>query len=105
MTSGFARWKKRKRSLLTFHKIASYANSKRPRTQESLAHSDGRVVTEIRLSRLLLALSEGEVAALATSMRQIGMDTPSGAEALAIIHQLLYDEWTTGSLGVRWPES
>ena len=31
-------------------------------------------------------------------MRQIGVGTPGGAEALAIFHQLLYDEWTTGSL-------
>ena len=46
----------------------------------------------------LLALSDGEIAALTTSMRQIGVGTPGGAEALAIFHQLLYDEWLTGSL-------
>ena len=39
------------------------------------------------------------IAALTTSMRQIGVGTPGGAEALAIFHQLLYDEWMTGSLG------
>ena len=50
------------------------------------------------VSRRLLALSEGEIAALTTSMRQIGVGTPGGAEALAIFHQLLYDEWMTGSL-------
>ena len=50
------------------------------------------------VSRRLLALSEGEFAALTTSMRQIGVCTPGGAEALAIFHQLLYDEWMTGSL-------
>ena len=50
------------------------------------------------VSRRLLALSEGEIAALPTSMRQIGVGTPGGAEALAIFHQLLYDEWMTGSL-------
>ena len=48
--------------------------------------------------RRLLALSEGEVAALTTSMRQIGVGTPGGAEALSIFRQLLYDEWMTGSL-------
>ena len=32
------------------------------------------------------------------SMRQIGVGTPGGAEALAIFHQLLHDEWMTGSL-------
>ena len=31
-------------------------------------------------------------------MRQIGGGTPGGAEALAVFHQLLYDEWMTGSL-------
>ena len=48
--------------------------------------------------RRLLALSEGELAALTTSMRQIGVGTPGGADALAIFHQLLYDGWMTGSL-------
>ena len=37
-------------------------------------------------------------AALTTSMRLIGVGTPGGAEALAIFHQLLHDEWMTGSL-------
>ena len=50
------------------------------------------------VSRRLLALSEGEIAALTTSMRQIGVGTQGGAEALAILHQLLYDEWIAGSL-------
>ena len=50
------------------------------------------------LSRPLLALSEGELAALTTSMRQTRVGTPGGAEALSIFHQLLYDEWMTGSL-------
>ena len=31
-------------------------------------------------------------------MRQIGVGTPGGAEALAIFHQLICDEWMTGSL-------
>ena len=35
------------------------------------------------VSRWLLALSEGEIAPLTTSMRQIGVGTPGGAEALA----------------------
>ena len=50
------------------------------------------------VSRRLLALSEGEFAALTTSMRQIGVGTPGGAEALANFHQLIYDEWMTDSL-------
>ena len=48
--------------------------------------------------RRLLAFSEGEIAALISSMRQIGVRIPGGAEALAIFHQLLYGEWMTGSL-------
>ena len=50
------------------------------------------------VSRRLLALSEGEIAALTTSMPQIGVGTPRRAKALAIFRQLLYDEWMTGSL-------
>ena len=51
------------------------------------------------VSRRLLALSEADIAALTTSIRQFGVGTPGGAEALAIFHQLLYDEWMMGSLG------
>ena len=49
-------------------------------------------------SRRLLALSEGEIAALTTAMRQLGVGAQGGAEALAIFHQLFYDEWAEGSL-------
>ena len=49
------------------------------------------------MSRGDLALSEGEIAALTTSMRQIGVGAPHNAEALAIFHQLFYDEWMTRS--------
>ena len=45
-----------------------------------------------------LALSEGQIAALTTSMRQLGVGTQGGAEALAIFHQVLYDELAAGSL-------
>ena len=38
------------------------------------------------VSRRLLALSEGEIAALTTSMRQVGVGAPGGAVALAIFH-------------------
>ena len=50
------------------------------------------------VSRRLLTLSDGGIAALTTSMRQIGVGTPGGAEALAIFHQLLYDGWMAGSI-------
>ena len=48
------------------------------------------------VSQRLFALNEGEIAALTTSMRQIGVGTQGGAEAWAIFHQLIYDEWMTG---------
>ena len=41
------------------------------------------------VSRRLLALSEGETAALTSPMLQIGVATPAGAGALAIFHQLI----------------
>ena len=50
------------------------------------------------VSPRLLAQSEGEIAALTTWMRQIGVGTPGSAETLAIIRQLLHDEWMTGPL-------
>ena len=50
------------------------------------------------VSRRLLALSEGEIAALTTAMRQLGVGSQGGAEALAIFPQLLCDEKAEGSL-------
>ena len=55
-------------------------------TPRKFAHSDGKVLAEIRLAATL-GTHEGEIAALTTSMRQIGVG-----------HQLLYDDWMTGSL-------
>ena len=39
-----------------------------------------------------------EIAALMTGIRQVGVGSQGGAEALAIFHQLLYDELASGSL-------
>ena len=50
------------------------------------------------VSRRLLALSDGEIAALTTTMRQLGVGSQGGAEALAIFHQLSFDESTSGTL-------
>ena len=50
------------------------------------------------VSRHLPALSEGEIASLTTAMRQLVVGSQGGAEALAIFHQLIYDEWASGSL-------
>ena len=50
------------------------------------------------VSRRLLALSEGEIVAHTTAVRQLGVGSQGGAEALAIFHQLLFDEWAAGSL-------
>ena len=38
------------------------------------------------VSRRLLALSEGEIAGLMTAVRQLGVGSQGGAEALAIFH-------------------
>ena len=46
----------------------------------------------------LLALREGEIAALTTSTRQLGVGSRGGAEALAIFRQLFCHEWAEGSL-------
>ena len=55
----------------------------------------GGLPAEIRLR----ALSKGEIAALTTAMRQLGVGSEGGAEALTIFHQLIFDEWASGTLG------
>ena len=58
------------------------------------------------VSRRLLALSEGEVAALTASMRQIGVGTQGGA--LRLSPYFIGSSMTSGSQGHsmnRWPES
>ena len=50
------------------------------------------------VSRRLLALGEGDIAALMTAMRQLGVGSRGGAEALVIFHQPICDEWASGSL-------
>ena len=47
------------------------------------------------VSRRLLALSEGEIAALTAAMRQLGVGSQGGAEALAVFHQLIFDDWAS----------
>ena len=32
-------------------------------------------------------------------MRQLGVGSQGGTEALAVFHQLIFDEWTSGTLG------
>ena len=77
-------------------KTASRTSSKRSNARKGPAQVDEFLRKYV--SRRLLALSEGEIAALTTSMRQIGVGIPSGVGALAIFHQLLFDEWMAGSL-------
>ena len=48
------------------------------------------------VSRRLFVL--GDIAVLMTQIRQFGVGSQGGAEALAISHQLVYDEWASGSL-------
>ena len=49
--------------------------------------------------------SEGEIAALTTARRQLGVVSQGRAEASAIFHQLIFDEWTSEHWTRRWPES
>ena len=57
-------------------------------SKKGAANSNGSVLAEVCFARLL-ALSEGEIAALTTAMRQLGVGSQGGAEALVIFHQLL----------------
>ena len=68
---------------------------KSPQTPERERTYKGEFLWKV--SRRLLALSEGEIVALTTAMRQLGVGSQSGAEALAIFHQLIYDEWASGN--------
>ena len=43
-----------------------------------------------------LALSKGEI--VTAAIRQLGVGSQGGAEALAIFHQLFYDEWAASSV-------
>ena len=55
--------------------------------------------------RRLLALSEGEIAALTTAMRQLGVGSQRGAGALSIFHQLIFDVWTSGTVDTQVDET
>ena len=58
------------------------------RPKKCSAQPNGRVLAEI-----CFAATVGP-----PSMRQIGVGTSGGAEALAVFHHLLYNQWMTGSL-------
>ena len=63
----------------------------------------GECVRKKSVSRRLLALSEGEIATLMMAKRHVGCGSQGGAEALAIFHQLVFDEWMAGSLEAPLP--
>jgi hypothetical protein len=52
------------------------------------------------VSKRLLKLNSSENSCVMTASRQLGVGTSGGAEALAIFHQLLFDEWVDGHLSV-----
>ena len=52
------------------------------------------------ISRRLAALSEHEIGALVTALRKGGVGTQGRAEALAIFHQRICDEWKAGLLAM-----
>ena len=95
MTSGLDLSQKRRQS----RRHPSRANHTRPRSsgpQKGSTCPDGRVLRKY-VSRQLLALSEGEIAALRAAMRQLGVVSQRGVEALASFHQLIFDEWASGT--------
>ena len=49
-------------------------------------------------SKRLMLLQKADRGRVMYAMRQIGVGTPGGAEALAILHQLLHDIWSAGEL-------
>ena len=55
-------------------------------TPKSAANSDGGIPSEICLPPSI-ALNKGEIAALTLAIRQLGVGSQGGAEALAIFHQ------------------
>ena len=65
--------------------------------QKKSLHPDGRIRRKY-VSRRLLALSEGDIAALTVAMRQIEVGTEGGFEAFFMLRPLLYDEWTAGTI-------
>ena len=50
------------------------------------------------MSRKLRMINARDESRIMQAMRQIGVGTVGGAEALAIFHQLLYDAWADGGL-------
>ena len=51
------------------------------------------------VSRRLLLLNKADIGKVMAAMRQLGVGTSGGAEALAIFHQLLYELWQANGLG------
>ena len=60
------------------------------------SHSDGIIRAKACVKA---ALSEREIATLRTTMRQVGVGSQGGPGALAIFHELMFDEWMSESLG------
>ena len=48
------------------------------------------------VSKRLQKAQAGDIGKLAASMRQLGVGTSGGAEALALFHQAVYDVWKGG---------
>ena len=91
-------------------KAPSYTGNHADIPAERITHDQGQVdpkmVRPVQMdeflrmcvSRRLLALSEGEIAALTAVMRQLGVGSQRGVEALVRFHQLISDEWASGTL-------
>ena len=50
------------------------------------------------VSKRLLKLNDADISRIMIAMRQLGVGTSGGAEALATFHQLLFELWEAGEL-------
>ena len=55
---------------------------------------------QVQLEGSQRTMIEGWQEALMTAMRQLGVGSQGGAQALAIFHQHIYDEWASGSCAI-----
>ena len=89
-TRRFDLLRKRKQSPQTLQKTASRTTKVKLTPKKVRPIQMGDFLWKY-VSRQLLALSEGEIAALTAAQRQLGFGF-QGAEAPAIFHQLIFDE-------------
>ena len=93
MTSGFDLPQKRRQITAESRRRAHQARPKVKLTPQKVRPIQMVEFLRQYVSRRLPALGEGEIATLTAAMRQLGVCSKGGAEALAIFHQLIFDRW------------